>query len=75
MHAHSFATQERTQASPQMLRGVAGSCVPVPGVPAATPVLGGGIRGGRAEAANPSAKTWFSGSDGDFGSSVGEGPV
>jgi hypothetical protein len=34
MHAHTFATQERTLAPSQILRGVAGSCATVKGTKA-----------------------------------------
>ena len=34
MHAHPFATQERTPAPSQDLRGVAGACVRVEGIAA-----------------------------------------
>lgn len=80
MHAHTFATPERMQAPSQMLRGVAGTCAPVAGVAAEPFVLGGSIcpapRQARVDVAHPSMATaWFSGSDRDFGSSAGGGPV
>jgi hypothetical protein len=73
MHAHAFATQERTQAPPQMLRGVAGGCAPL---------AARGLRDssfgevGRVEkTAYPSTASWIGGSDRDFGSSAGGGLV
>lgn len=73
MQAHAFATQERTHAPPQMLRGVAGCCVPVAARGLRDTSLG---KAGRVEkTAYPSTASWIGGTDGDFGSSAGGGPV
>ena len=55
MHAQPFATQERTPAPSQNLRGVAGACVRVEGIAAPAFELGGRRipaprRGGRVDA-------------------------
>lgn len=80
MQAHAHATRERMQAPAQMLRGVTGPCAcPVDGgMPSR--VLRGSIRreAGRDDLVGgtiPPRTSWGSGSDRDFGSSVGGGPV
>ncbi len=85
MHAHPFATQERTLAPSQMLRGVAGSCAAVPGVQAKPGVKAKSIT--RSSSVGPDSRrldTWYpcpgmgSGrldKEVDFGNLVGGGPV
>lgn len=79
MHAHTFATQERTPAPSQNLRGVAGSCAPVAGFAAPSFVLRGSLcpASRRSDMWYPWPGMAISGSDSevDFGRLVGGGPV
>ena len=75
MHAHTFATQERTPAPSQNLRGVAGSSAPVAGFAAPSFVLRGSLCPAPRRSGAP-ALDWRigSGSKG-FGNLAGGGPV
>jgi hypothetical protein len=79
MHAHSFVTQERTQAPSQSMRGVAGSCAPVEGVTASCTLRGRSCPAPRrgVDARYPWPGEAIGGLDGDvdFGRLVEGGPV
>lgn len=79
MHAHSYATPERTQAPAQMLRGVAGACAPLAGGVGRSrelPGFSGRVWGSIDFVGGTTApRKWSGGLDRDFGSSVGGGPV
>ncbi|HST57905.1 MAG TPA: hypothetical protein VLK84_04385 [Longimicrobium sp.] len=79
MHAHSFATQERTLAPSQILRGVAVSCAPVAGTKASSITRSSSVRPAkrRLDSWYPCPGMGFSGldKDVDWGNLVGGGPV
>jgi hypothetical protein len=79
MHAHSFATQKRTPAPSQILRGVAGSCAPVAGVETSSIKRSSSVRPAprRLDSWYPWPGMGFSGldKDVDWGNLVGGGPV
>jgi hypothetical protein len=79
MHAHTFATQKRTMAPSQTLRGVAGSCAAVKGSKAPSSKRGGGSCPAtpRSDARYPWPSAPVGGLDRevDFGSLVEGGPV
>jgi hypothetical protein len=79
MHAHTFATQERTPAPSQILRGVAGSCAPVAGRKASSLTRSSTVRPAprRLDSWVPCPGMGFGSLDKevDFGNLVGGGPV
>lgn len=79
MHAHSFATPERTLAPSQMLRGVAGACAVAAGNEAPSFTLPDSARPAprRLDSWYPCPGMGISGLDWDvdFGNLVGGGPV
>jgi hypothetical protein len=79
MHAHTFATQERTMPPSQNLRGVAGSCAAVKGFTAPSFTLSGSLCPApkRSDARYPWPSAPKGGLDRkvDFGSLVEGGPV
>jgi hypothetical protein len=80
MHAHTFATQERTLAPSQILRGVAGSCATAKGAKAPSFTRRGSLcpaSWGGEDKRYPRPGMDRSGPDStvDFGSLVEGGPV
>lgn len=74
MQHHTFATQERTTAPSQSLRGMAGPCATAKGISAKPSTRG--LRA-RLDSRYPLARAAFGGQDWsvDFGSLVEGGPV